>query len=301
MKNKRVLITGGTGYIGQILHDFLGRYLTFSPRIISIGSEFDISDKTVIDKFIKAVRPHQIYHLAAKAETDWCEQNPKRTYEVNVKGTYNVVKAGLEVGSKIVNFSTACLYPDNNKYYKETDKPDPRCVYTDSKARAEAKLKQEGLYDAVLTIRARQPFSNHRHDRNLIQKLSAYPVHTKCPNSMTHVEELIPIVTYMARKEYMGCYNITNPGVTSPWKMEYRRRIIEDNDYDKPEQATHEFANRNSDAVRVNSLVNCDKLLHDTGIELAPVSEAIIDCVRNPVSLGKYDWSKPIELYSKSK
>lgn len=71
-------------------------------------------------------------------------------------------------------------------------------------------------YDNVCTLRVRMPISSDLNNpRNFITKISRYNKVVNIPNSMTILDELLPISIEMAKRNLKGIWNFTNPGVIS--------------------------------------------------------------------------------------
>lgn len=247
-----------------------------------------MTDAAQVARALGHYEPDVVFHLAAKADTDWCERNFEQARRVNVGGTLNVVRAALERGAQVVYFSSACLYPDNAKQHAEQDRMEALCRYTETKLEAERAL--EPFADRVLTIRMRQPFSNHCHPRNLLQKLASYTQFIDEPNSMSHVEECVPVIWELSIAGETGPYNMTNPGWTTPLRIARLIREHWNPDMDIAE-ISYEQLLEQVEAPRVNALVDCSKL-ERLGFRLRPVEEAVVDCLRNPCEPGEYDWAR---------
>ena len=285
-ENPVILLTGGTGYIGSIFTAFLLRGAGLE-QVHSLGSrDLDVTDREAVHDVLRDTNPDIVIHLAAKADTDWCEEHFEEAKEVNVRGSLNVVEEALALGVHATYFSSACLYPDNSKAYSETDRLAAFCRYTETKLLAEREL--EPYLDRILNIRMRQPFSNHRHPRNLLQKLASYTDFIDEPNSMSHLEECLPIVWGLAIDGEVGTWNMTNEGWTTPLRI---ARMIKQ--HRKPDmtvrEITYEELLDRVDAVRVNALVDCSRL-KARGYSPRHVEEAVRDCLRNPCRIGEYDW-----------
>lgn len=71
-------------------------------------------------------------------------------------------------------------------------------------------------YDNVCTLRVRMPISSDlKNPRNFITKIARYNKVVNIPNSMTILDELLPISIEMAKRNCRGIWNFTNPGVVS--------------------------------------------------------------------------------------
>jgi len=69
--------------------------------------------------------------------------------------------------------------------------------------------------DSALNIRIRMPIVSAVHPRNFITKITHYEKVCSVPNSMTVLDELLPILIDMAEKKVVGTMNLTNPGLIS--------------------------------------------------------------------------------------
>lgn len=73
-----------------------------------------------------------------------------------------------------------------------------------------------GNYENVCTLRVRMPISSDlSNPRNFITKITRYDKVVDIPNSMTILDELLPISLEMAKRNLTGIWNFTNPGVVS--------------------------------------------------------------------------------------
>lgn len=92
----KVLVTGGSGFIGSHLVE----------ELLEMGHEVNILDlrkppidvewinKDIRDNLYDVIKGYDaVYHLAAIANARVCSQKPKKAYEINVLGTFNVVDA----------------------------------------------------------------------------------------------------------------------------------------------------------------------------------------------------------------
>jgi UDP-glucose 4-epimerase len=120
MKRKTVLITGGCGFIGSNLVDYLTRTGGYRIRVIdnlSLGSkesiseydinfiEGDILDETSVNKALDNV--DSVIHLAAHTRVIESIDDPTLNFNTNVIGTYKLLEACRENGiNNIINAST---------------------------------------------------------------------------------------------------------------------------------------------------------------------------------------------------
>jgi CDP-glucose 4,6-dehydratase len=162
-KNKKVLITGNTGFKGSWLTAWLlnlgAQVIGFSKDIPTLPSMFetlglegkithifgDVRDSDRIKSLIQSERPNFIFHLAAQAIVSESYKNPLETFSTNVMGTINVLEALRNVDypcSAILITSDKCY--ENQEWvwgYREADIIGGRDIYSGSKGAAELAIR----------------------------------------------------------------------------------------------------------------------------------------------------------------
>lgn len=162
-KNKKVLVTGHTGFKGSwliIWLESLGAEVfgisidvpTFPSHFESSGimnsisdNRFDISNITLLQETINKIKPDFIFHLAAQSLVRKSYDNPIETWNTNLMGTIKLLESIRILDNKcnVVMITSDKCY-DNVEWvwgYKETDTlggPDP---YSASKGAAELAIK----------------------------------------------------------------------------------------------------------------------------------------------------------------
>lgn len=158
-KNKRVFLTGHTGFKGSWLSLWLqylgsevhGLALTpptspalFDEATVGVGMYSVIGDirdyKTVLSAISKC-RPDIVIHMAAQPLVRYSYQAPVETYQTNVMGTVHVLEAARQVGTAraIVNVTTDKCY-ENKEWvwgYRESETMGGRDPYSNSKSCSE--------------------------------------------------------------------------------------------------------------------------------------------------------------------
>ena len=135
IKNKKILVTGGAGFIGSNLVNELIKKNHSIVVIDNLSSgkkenlnskakfyKVDVRDKKLYEIFQKE-SPQIIFHLAAQPLVDEAYKNPFEAIETNVMGTVNVLEACRKQGNleTIVIVSSDKAYGKSNELpYKET-------------------------------------------------------------------------------------------------------------------------------------------------------------------------------------
>lgn len=101
--------------------------------------------------------------------------------------------------------------------------------------------------------------SDLNNPRNFITKISRYNKVVNIPNSMTVLDELLPISIEMAKMNLRGIYNFTNPGVVSHNEiLEMYRNYIDPNfkweNFNLEEQAKVIVAPRSNNELDASKL-----------------------------------------------
>ena len=136
-------------------------------------------------------------------------------------------------------------------------------------------------YENVCTLRVRMPISSDlSNPRNFITKISRYNKVVNIPNSMTVLDELLPISIEMAKRNCRGIWNFTNPGVVSHNEILEMYRDYMDPDF-KWENFNLEEQAKVIVAPRSNNELDTSKLKKEFP-QLLSIKESIIKYVFEP-------------------
>ena len=142
----RILVTGGTGFIGAHLVTELSQYkISIVSKISRRKSRnkkyynVDIMDKKNLDKVFSKEMPGYVFHLAAQVNPRISMEKPESDIKVNLFGTMNVLDTCRKYDAKKIIFpSTAAVYGEP-KYFPVDEKHGtlPVSIYGASKLAAE--------------------------------------------------------------------------------------------------------------------------------------------------------------------
>jgi len=147
---KKVLITGGAGFIGS---NFVRKFLELDHQVYVIEkkefnlwrlkdiknkikiSYIDLKDYSKLESFIIRTQPQIILHFAAYGTYPRRQQDIKMMIDTNLLGTINLVNALSKIKFDcFINTSSSSEYGTKDKPMKETDLLEPNNLYGITKA-----------------------------------------------------------------------------------------------------------------------------------------------------------------------
>lgn len=252
---RRVLVTGGAGFVGSHLSE---RLLGRGDEVVCLDNFFtshranverlldhprfelirhDVNDATVIEV-------DEVYHLACPASPVHYQRNPVRTIRTAVHGTLNMLDLAREVGAKILIASTSEVYgdpivhPQTEAYWGNVNPIGPRACYDEGKRCAEAlTVSYATQYDVRVRIaRIFNTYGPRMHEQDgrvvsnfVLQALRGEPITIYGDGSQTRsfcfVDDLVEgLVGLMDLPDDPGPVNLGNPSERSI--LELAERIV---------------------------------------------------------------------------
>lgn len=241
---KRILVTGGAGFIGSHLCE---RLLNEGNDIICLDNYFTGTKKNIVhlldNPFFELVRhdvttPYfaeidQIYNLACPASPIHYQFNPIKTVKTSVMGAINMLGLAKRVKAKILQASTSEVYgdpeihPQEESYWGNVNPIGPRSCYDEGKRCAETLFlnyhQQNNIDVKIIRIFNTYGPKMHPNDGRVVSNFIVQALQNKDitvygdgsqTRSFQYVDDLLEGAIRMMNSEegFIGPVNIGNPG-----------------------------------------------------------------------------------------
>jgi UDP-glucose 4-epimerase len=172
LKKRKVLVTGGAGFIGthlvdelikeecevSVLDDFsTGKFENIEENLSQAKLRLVEGDIRETQKVKKAMGDSEaVFHLAAITSVPYSVTHPDVTRDVNVNGTINLLKASLDSGVEHFVFVSSCAVYGEAEHLpiSEEEPTKPLSPYAESKLEAEHQCREfyakRGLKTTIL-------------------------------------------------------------------------------------------------------------------------------------------------------
>jgi dTDP-4-dehydrorhamnose reductase len=277
-----VLVTGANGQLGQAIQ-FIATNYTFIRFVFCTSSDLDIANKDNCESVFSREKPDFCINAAAYTAVDKAESELEKAELINVIGAKNLAEACKNFNAKLIHISTDFVFDGSkNSPYNETDLPNPKGVYGQTKLEGEIAIQE--VFDAYFIIRTSWVYSQFGNNfmKTMLRlaseraSLSVVSDQIGTPtNAVDLAECLVTIITEHSKlnTEHYGIYNFSNEGQCS-W-FDFAKKIFEINhvNIDLISIPTTQFP---TPAVRPKySVLDKTKIKTTFGIEIKPWEQAL--------------------------
>jgi dTDP-4-dehydrorhamnose reductase len=237
-KNKKILITGSNGLLGQKLV----KLLTTMPNIALIATakgenrlendgnyiyfSLDITNEKEVNRIINKTKPDVVIHTAAMTNVDQCETDRELCWEMNVNAVSYLIKACTQTNTFLCHLSTDFIFDGVAGPYDENATPNSLSYYGDSKLAAENLLINSSIKWAIARTVLVYGIVSDMSRTNIILWVKKsledgknIKVVTDQFRTPTLAEDLAMGCWLIADQEAQGIFNISGKDLLTPYEM----------------------------------------------------------------------------------
>lgn len=241
-------------------------------------------------RLIETHKPDAVLNAAGvrgKPNVDWCETHQMETVFGNTALPILIAEACQKAGVYLLHIGSGCIFygrsPHADGAWREDDFGNPLPVYSRSKWAADlalSTLPNTGI------ARIRMPIDSMPNPNNLIGKLASFKKVIDVRNSVTVIPDMICAFRSLMEKRGQGIFHVTNPGtITHREILALYAELVDPSHTNEwiPEDAL--VAEGLAVRGRSNNLLASGRL-HELGIEMREVHEAVRDAMKEYASYG---------------
>ena len=276
--NPVILIFGANGWIGSKVNNLLvasNKQITVykaqsrADDVNAVEHELNSFPNTVTHVMSFIGRTHGTYEGQSISTIDYLEKPGKLVENMrdNLFSPLVLAEICKKHNIHFTYLGTGCIFDYDethpldqiNTGFVEDDKPNFfGSSYSIVKGYTD-RLMQTMYNTTALNVRIRMPITDEISPRNFITKITNYERICSVPNSMTVLNDLLPILIDMALKGQLGTVNLTNPGsITHNEILEMYKEIVD------PNFSWTNFSIEDQNAIlaskRSNNCLNTEKL-----------------------------------------
>jgi dTDP-4-dehydrorhamnose reductase len=208
----RVLVIGGTGYLGSEL---------VRQGATGLGSaDVDVRDARAVARALASHEPELVVNCAYRQDTP-------DMWEVNRDGAANVARAAAEAGVRLVHLSTDVVFGGAKGRYTEDDDPDPVTDYGRSKAAAEPLVLD--AHPGALVVRTSLIYGGPGFEPSKHERAARDPANTFFTDerrSPVQVGDLAAAVLMLAQGTARGILHVA--GADDVSRCDFARLVADD-------------------------------------------------------------------------
>ena len=232
-----VLVTGANGQLGQEIQHIAKSYLNLN-FVFCNSTDLDISNKENCQAVFHKIKPDFCINAAAYTAVDKAESEQDKAELINVIGAKNLAETCNEFDTKLIHISTDFVFDgSNDKPYSETDIPNPKGVYGQTKLDGEKVI--QAVFSKYYIIRTSWVYSLFGNNfmktmlRLASERTSLSVVNDQMgtpTNAVDLAEALVQIIlnnNQQPTANHFGTYHFSNEGQCS-W-YDFAKKIFEIN------------------------------------------------------------------------
>ena len=225
----KTAIIGASGFIGSYL---IKKYKSKYPDCIGTSFSSDVTNLLKFDLRNPNIKPldlertgHKAVVITSyKANISYCENEPRKAYEVNVEGILQLIKNLSQTSLKIIFLSSEYVFDGNQGKYSDNHPRVPNTVYGKHKKIIEDEIKN--LTDNFLVLRLSKIYGLKKGDKTILdevanllsQKKEVLAADDQYFNP-TFIDDFVQAIINIQEKDLKGYINVCAPEIWSRFEM----------------------------------------------------------------------------------
>ena len=227
-----ILVTGGYGQLGSELKEIAPNYRDYNFLITDV-KDLDITNHTAVAAFIESNNITVIINCAAYTAVDKAESEPELADAINHLAVANFAQISKDKNIKLIHISTDYVFDGtNHKPYIETDTPNPKSVYGQTKLDGELAIQQINPANSII-IRTSWVYSKFGNNfvKTMLRlaetrdEISVVADQIGSPTNAADLAEAILTILPKISNETIEVFHYSNEGVCS-W-YDFSKAIFE--------------------------------------------------------------------------
>jgi dTDP-4-dehydrorhamnose reductase len=145
-----ILVTGGNGQLGSELKEIAPNHQDYNFLFTDV-KDLDITNHTAVAAFIEKNNITVIINCAAYTAVDKAESEPELSNAINHLAVANFAQIAKDKNIRLIHISTDYVFDGTNyKPYTETDIPNPKSVYGQTKLDGEQAMQQINPANSII-------------------------------------------------------------------------------------------------------------------------------------------------------
>lgn len=152
IQKPKAFVIGGAGYIGKPLLERSAEFFSSIGTSSSTSSTglLHLSLEDPLNFEFNLISPGDtIFFTAAISSPDICDKNNAYARNINVTGAAKFILRAMEMGARIIFFSSDTIYGERELFFNETSNIDPAGSYAQMKSEIENQFINEPLFKSI--------------------------------------------------------------------------------------------------------------------------------------------------------
>jgi UDP-glucose 4,6-dehydratase len=215
---KKWLVYGSGGWIGKKIKTYIDER---GDEMVAGVARADNQANVLAE--VEKHQPDQILSVLGRTHgpgfstIDYLEQKGQTRINIrdNLYAPFVLAKIAELKGIHFTYLGTGCIFSSDSGDVSFDETSEPNFFGSEYSTVKGFTDLMSRLLPGMLNCRIRMPISQDNSPRNFITKITTYKKIHSVSNSMTVLEELLPMMLEMGSRKEVGTVNLTNPGVIS--------------------------------------------------------------------------------------